>query len=72
LAATLCTLLAAVAACQQTDADKPATKEDVEKYFQVMHSPEMMTEMIDAMTKPMHQMLHEQYMRDKDQASSGF
>ncbi len=72
LAATLCALLAAVAACQQTDADKPATKEDVEKYFQVMHSREMMTKMIDAMTKPMHQMLHEQYMRDKGKLPPDF
>jgi hypothetical protein len=72
LAATLCALLAAVAAAQQTDADKPATKEDVEKCFQVMHSREMMTKMIDAMTEPAHQMLHEQYLKDKDKLPPDF
>jgi hypothetical protein len=72
LAATLCALLTAVAAAQQTDAEKPATKEDVEKYLQVMHSREMMTKMIDAMTQPMHQMLHEQYMKDKDKLPPDF
>jgi hypothetical protein len=72
LATTLCALLAAVAAAQQTDADKPATKEDVEKYLQVMHSREMMTKMIDAMTQPMHQMLHEQYLKDKDKFPPDF
>ena len=57
---------------QQSPADTPATKEDVERYLQVMHSREMMTQMVQAMTKPMHQMIHEQYMKDKDKLPADF
>ena len=53
-------------------ADAPATKEDIEKYLQIMHSKEMMTKMMDAMTKPMHQMIHEQYLKDKDKLPGDF
>lgn len=37
-----------------------------------MHSREMMSKMIDAMTKPMHQMIHEQYEKDKDKLPADF
>lgn len=66
----LCTSLASFA--QQTAADAPATKEDVQKYLEVMHSREMMLQMVDAMSKPMHQMLHEQYLKDKDKLPADF
>jgi hypothetical protein len=46
--------------------DSPATKEDVEKYLQVVHSHDMMKKMVVAMSQGMHQMLHEQYLKDKD------
>jgi len=57
---------------QQIPADAPATKEDVQRYLDVMHSREMMSKMLDAMTKPMHQMMHEQYERDKDKLPPDF
>ena len=60
------------AAGQLSPADAPATKEDIEKYLQVMHSREMMTKMVDAMAKPMHQMMHEQYLKDKDKLPADF
>jgi uncharacterized protein len=51
----------------QTDAtDSPATKEDVERYLQVVNSHDMMKKMVGAMSQGMHQMLHEQYLKDKD------
>jgi hypothetical protein len=37
-----------------------------------MQSREMMTKMIDAMMKPMHQMMHEQYEKDKDKLPADF
>jgi hypothetical protein len=46
--------------------DSPATKADVEKYLQVVHSHDMMKKMAVAMGQGMHQMLHEQYLKDKD------
>ncbi|MFZ0278682.1 MAG: DUF2059 domain-containing protein [Candidatus Sulfotelmatobacter sp.] len=44
----------------QTAADAPATKEDIEKYFEATHTHDLMLKMMDAMSKPMHQMAHDQ------------
>jgi uncharacterized protein len=57
---------------RQDPADSPATKEDVQRYLEVMQSREMMSKMIDAMMKPMHQMMHEQYEKDKDRLPADF
>jgi len=57
---------------QQSPADTPATKEDVQKYLEVMHSREMMAKTMDAMSKPMHQMMHEQFLKDKDKLPPDF
>lgn len=65
-------LILGIAGFAQTAADSPASKEDVERYLQVMHSHEMMQQMIDAMAKPMHQMVHEQYLKDKDKLPADF
>jgi hypothetical protein len=67
-----CVALGPLGAAQQSAADVPATKEDVQKYLEVMHSREMMTKMMDAMSKPMHQMMHEQYLKDKDKLPADF
>jgi hypothetical protein len=50
----------------QTAADTPATKEDVEKYFEAVHSHDMMLKIVEAMSKPMHQTAHDQCEKDKD------
>jgi hypothetical protein len=59
-------------AAQESPADAPATKEDIQKYLQIMHSRDMMTKMVEAMSKPMHQMMHEQYLKDKDKLPADF
>jgi len=59
-------LCSAATWAQQTAADAPATKEDVQKYLDAVHSREMMAQMVEAMAKPMHQMIHEQYLKEKD------
>ena len=56
----------------QNASDAPATKEDIQKYLDVMHSREMMAKMVDAMSAPMHKMLHEQYLKDKDKLPPDF
>jgi hypothetical protein len=61
-----------ISLAQQNPADAPASKEDVERYMAVMHSREMVSKTLDAMMKPMHQMLHEQYEKDKDKLPSDF
>jgi uncharacterized protein len=59
-------------AAQQNPAEAPANKEDIKRYFDVMHSREMMTQMIDAMSKPIHQMIHEQFLKEKDKLPADF
>ena len=70
LAASLVFVISGLA--QQSPADTPATKEDVQKYPEVMHSREMMAKTMDAMSKPMHQMMHEQFLKDKDRLPADF
>jgi len=72
LAVLLGLVFAAGGAAQQAPADTPATKEDVQKYFDVMHSREMIDQMLLAMVKPMHQMIHEQYLKDRDKLPADF
>jgi hypothetical protein len=57
---------------RQTAADDPATKEDVERYLQAIHSHDMMKQMMEAMIKPMHQMVHDQFVKDKDKLPADF
>ncbi len=57
----------------QTNADdSPATKDDVEKYLEVVHSHDMMKKTVLAMTQGMHQMLHEQYSQHKDELPADY
>jgi len=60
------------ARAQAADPDSPATREDVQKYLDAMHSDQMMRQMMDAMAGPMHKMVHEQYLRDQDKLPSDF
>jgi uncharacterized protein len=60
----LCLVFVKVGAAQQSSADAPATKEDVERYLQVTRAREMMKQMMDVMIKQMHQMVHAQIAKD--------
>jgi uncharacterized protein len=72
LALSACMVFALSAVAQQSPADAPASKEDVQKYLEVMHAREMMAQTVEAMSKPMHQMIHDQYMKDKDKLPADF
>jgi hypothetical protein len=37
-----------------------------------MHSRDLINKMMEAMLKPMHQMMHDQYMKDKDKLPADF
>ena len=65
-------LACSTAFSQPSDPNAPATKEDVENYLQVTHIRETMLQMADAMSKPMHKMVHEQYLKDKDKLPADF
>jgi hypothetical protein len=71
LPALICFAFCCCAFAQQPD-DTPATKEDVQRYFDAMHLHDMMLQMMDAMAKPMHQMVHDQYIKDKDKLPDDF
>ena len=70
--AVLCICTPLVGFAQPTGSDEPATKEDIRKYLEVMHSREMMANVVDAMTKPMHKMFHDQFLKDKDKLPPDF
>jgi uncharacterized protein len=72
LTLAICLAFVKTSAAQQSAADAPATKEDVQRYLDVVHSREMMAQMVEAMSKPMHQMIHEQYIKDKDKLPADF
>jgi uncharacterized protein len=51
----------------QTNADNsPATKEDVERYLQITGSHDMLKKMVAAMEQGQRQMVHDLYLKDKD------
>jgi hypothetical protein len=68
----LCLVLAMGSAAQQAASDAPASKEDVQRYLDVMHSRDMTTKMMDAMLKPMHQMMREQFLKNKEKLPADF
>lgn len=51
---------------QQTSPEVPATREDVEKYLQVMQTHEMMLKTVQAMSVPMQKMIHDQFLKHQD------
>src|SRR5271154_106943 len=68
----VCLALAMGSAAQQAASDVPASKEDVQKLLDVMNSREMTTKMMEAMLRPMHEMTHEQFLKNKDKLPADF
>src|SRR5208282_6302248 len=59
-AALVCLLFTSVSFAQQSAADAPASKEDIERYLDTMHARDLAVSTMNAMTKQMHQMIHAQ------------
>jgi hypothetical protein len=59
-AVLVCLLFTSISFAQQSAADAPASKQDIEKYLDTMHARDMMKSTMAAMTKQMHQMTHAQ------------
>jgi hypothetical protein len=68
----VCLVFACTGLAQDNSANAPATKEDIQRYLDAMHSHEMMQNMVAAMAKPMHQTLHDQIAKDKDKLPADF
>jgi hypothetical protein len=57
----------------QTSADdSPASKADVERYFQIVKSHDMMKKLMASMAQGIHQMTHDQYVKHQDELPSGY
>jgi uncharacterized protein len=54
-----CLLFASVSFAQQDDANAPASKADVERYLDAIHTRDMAKSMMEVMTVQMHKMIHE-------------
>jgi hypothetical protein len=61
-----CLMLSSISFAQQDPADEPASKEDVQRYLDAMHSRDMMQNMLSAVTKQMHRMTHEEVLKEKN------
>lgn len=72
IAIVICFAFCTAALAQQSTDDTPASKADVQRYLDAMHSRDMMTKMVEAMSKPMHKMVHEQFLKDQDKLPPDF
>ncbi len=60
LAAFVCLILASVSVAQQNNADAPASKADIDRYFEAVHVRGLVNKTLNAMLVQMHEMVHEQ------------
>src|SRR6202167_6427759 len=58
-----CLLLAPMSFAKKSDASPPASKADVERFLDAMHTRDMTKSMMNAMTVQMHKMVHEQVLK---------
>lgn len=72
ISAILCFAFCGGALAQQTDPDAPATAAEIQTYLNTINSHDMMKQMMAAMAKPLHQMVHDQYAKDKDKLPADF
>src|SRR5580698_6113485 len=66
LSALICLTFAPVILAQQNAADTPASKEDIQRYLDAVHSRELMQNTMNSMMKPMHKMIHEELEKEKN------
>jgi uncharacterized protein len=65
LALTACLIFSLAGVAQQSPADAPATREDIERYLEVTHSRDMMKQIMDVMAKNVREMAHDQLSKDR-------
>lgn len=57
---------------QDGDSNAPATQADIAAYFEAIHSRQMMSQTMHAMSESVHQMIHDMYLKDKDKLPANF
>jgi hypothetical protein len=55
----VCLVFASVGKAQQTPAGAPASKEDIQRYLEAMHTRDLLKNVMGVMTTQMHKMVHE-------------
>jgi len=68
----LCLALSWTAFAQSAPADAPASRADIERYLDAIHYRTLLDSMVDAMAKPLHSMVHEQYVKNQDKLPADF
>lgn len=71
LAVVICLAFACVSYAQQDSQDQPASKEDIQRYMDVVHSRDLLVKMMQAMKPAMHNMVRQQ-MKDQSKLPPDF
>jgi hypothetical protein len=66
LALLACLLFASISFAQQSDANAPASKADVERFLDVMQTRDLMKNVLQAMTTQMHKIVHDQLQKQQN------
>jgi hypothetical protein len=64
-------MFAACCFAQESD-QTPASRADVMTYFETIHSHDMMDKLMNGMLKPMHEMIHDEYLRNQSKLPTDF
>jgi uncharacterized protein len=67
-----CVFFATVCVAQQNPADRPPTKEEIAKYFEIMHVRESMKSILESVAKETEQLIHQQLNREAPNATPEF
>ena len=66
LALLVCLVFGSVSFAQQTDASAPASKADVERFLDAMHTRDMMKNVMEAMMVQMHNIIHDELQKQQN------
>jgi uncharacterized protein len=61
-----CLLFASTSFAQQSDANAPASKADIQRYLDAMHTRDLMKSMMEVMTVQMRRIVHEQTQKQRN------
>ena len=71
IAATLCFAFSLAALAQEND-QTPASRADMQTYFETVGSHDQMKKTVEAMLQPMREMFHNQFAKEKDKLPANF
>ncbi|MGA2002550.1 MAG: DUF2059 domain-containing protein [Terriglobales bacterium] len=70
-AAILCLTITLPGLAQQADAT-PASRADIQTYFETVHSRDSINKMMDSMAVTMRKLIHDQYLKNKDKLPENY